>query len=1321
MTDSGPQTIDVRQSSRWGPTLLATLKVNGKPVQATVDTGATVTILSQDFFKQLGITEDGNRFTVRLSNAEDGQDMDGTGGVVVKMEMGSCKIEWNVYVAPIRDDVLLVLDFLRAADVTIRARGALYVGAQKVQSQLINQTASYWSTPIRLDRAAALSPRREYILWATNEEPKPHRQGMVEPNALLDGVCIAATLVQMDSRVPVRVANFTDHKVTLRQGTLLGDVVEVVPERPLPNQDQGQPPPSSGGRARCVGGAEAPRLPEHLHDLYKRASVDLDEQQQMALQEFLTNYADVFAENDLDVGHFTQVQHQIDTGDARPIRQPPRRTPLGFQAEEEDHLKQMLDAGIIRPSQSAWASPVVLVRKKDGKVRWCVDYRRLNNVTIKDAYPIPKIDECLDTLRGASWFSTLDMQSGYWQVGIHPQDQPKTAFATKHGLYEFNRLSFGLCNAPGTFQRAMELVMRGLQWRTVLIYLDDVIVVAKTFDDQLDRLKEVVERFYQHGLKLKPRKCHLFQREVDFLGHVVNERGVHTNPKLIRDIQQKEPPRSLRELQAFLGLCNYYRRFVPLYAQIAYPLLQLTKKGATYTWGDDQQEAFDSLKTRLTEAPILAYPNDEGIFVLDTDASNHSVGAVLSQDQGNGERVIAYASAALTPAQTRYCVTRKELLAVVRFTRQFRHYLLGRKFRLRTDHGSLVWLFRFKTPEGQLARWLEELSQFNFDIEHRPGKKHGNADGMSRLDVDEQENCGCYTAGDDPRNLPCSATGCTYCPKRREQWERFQTEVDRVVPLALRRAGVLPTQAADQPLPGSCVDTRTKEDLARQQRDDPDLAPLFQWVHNGRPPKEEVSLESPALRSYWLTWSQILGQDGLLYYKWDLPGAAGQLRLLVPASMQKDLIRDHHDPPTAGHPGVEKTLGLLRQHYHWHGMRKAVEAYIQQCGKCAVNKQETQKRKAPLRTYQAGMPMERLHVDVLGPFPQSARGNHYILAAVDQFTKWAEVFAVPDQTAETTAKTLVNDIIARFGAPLSIHTDQGRNFESQLFAEVCRLLEVAKTRTTPYHPSSNGQVERLNRTLLQMMRCYISPGQRDWDEYLPLLASAYRRVPHSSTGISPNRMMLGRETLMPQDLGKGLPEDPDSCDPDGYVTKLQHQLESTQQLARQHLKGAVQRQKRDHNLRASFHLYQPGDLVYTRDNSRTKGHSPKLQPLWAGPAVVIERLGEVLYRIRDRKRTRTLHHDRLKPCRSDQIPLWVHRFRASHERAEIPITTSDMTAREDAEVGEPPEPPTSEGDPVEDVGVLLGELEPPDPPVPQGPQTRSGRATRPPRRYDHEY
>ena len=459
----------------------------------------------------------------------------------------------------------------------------------------------------------------------------------------------------------------------------------------------------------------------------------LNEGEKEMLLALLLEYHDLFAEGSQDLGQTGRVQHKINTGTAPPIRQQVRRIPQFRRQEAKKLLDDMLGRNVIQPSNSPWASPVVLVPKKDGSLRFCVDYRRVNAVTRKDAYPLPRVDDTLDTLSGSKWFSTLDLLSGYWQVEVDPEDREKTAFCTHEGLFEFRVMPFGLCNAPATFQRLMDAVLAGLQWSSCLVYIDNLVIPGKTFLEHLAHLRQVFQRLKVEGLKLKTSKCNLCLKEVEFLGHLVSADGVRTDPRKTDKVATWPVPTSKREVQQFLGLANYYRRFVKDFATIAKPLHYLTEKTAAFEWTESAQLAFEELRGRLVSAPVLAFPDYSKPFILDTDASEAGIGAVLSQLRDDGsEAVIAYASRVLTRPERRYCVTRKELLAVVTFIQHFRSYLLGREFQLRTDHGSLTWLANFKEPEGQLARWLERLQEFHFHIVHRPGKRHGNADSLSR-------------------------------------------------------------------------------------------------------------------------------------------------------------------------------------------------------------------------------------------------------------------------------------------------------------------------------------------------------------------------------------------------------------------------------------------------------------------------------------------------------------------------------------------------------------------------------------------------------------
>ena len=374
---------------------------------------------------------------------------------------------------------------------------------------------------------------------------------------------------------------------------------------------------------------------------------------------------------------------------------------------------------------------MVLVKKKDGSVRFCVDYQRLNSITYKDSYPLPLIDNCLNALSGSSWYSTLDLRSGYYNIPIAEADRDKSAFILRQGCFRFTVMPFGLTCVPLVFQRLMDVVLCGLSYQACLVYLDDIIVFGKTFDEQLTRLGEVFSRLRAANLKLKPCKCFLCQRSVEFLGHVVSEEGLATQPSKVQAINEWMACRDVSEVRAFMGLSGYYGRFIKDFSTIAAPLYNLTRKESEFCWTNECQEAFDELKRRLVKEPILALPSDNGTYVLDTDASDCGLGAVLSQRQDNQEKVIAYVSRTLGKPEHKYETTRKELLAIVAGLKQFRQYLLGRHFIIRTDHAALTWLRRTAEPMPQMARWLTFIEQFDYEIEHRPGTRHGNADGLS--------------------------------------------------------------------------------------------------------------------------------------------------------------------------------------------------------------------------------------------------------------------------------------------------------------------------------------------------------------------------------------------------------------------------------------------------------------------------------------------------------------------------------------------------------------------------------------------------------------
>ena len=1047
------------------------------------------------------------------------------------------------------------------------------------------------------------------------------------------------------------MANCNDHNVYLKKGEAIGYADEV--------HDYSSVPSENIRRVATSPSSPERQVPEHLKKLYDDTIKNVPAEHQHKVETLLTEFSDVFAKHDLDLGCFAKIQHRIILSDPTPVKQRLRRTPLGFQNEEEKHIQSMLEKGVISPSSSDYASAPVLIRKRDGSVRYCIDYRELNSRTVKDTFPLPLIEDCLDSLSGAQFFSTLDLAAGYWQIEIDPSDRHKTAFITKFGLYEYNRMSFGLCNAPASFQRIMNFILTGLTWRHVLAYLDDVIVLGQQLDDALGNLREVFLRFRCHNLKLKPKKCYLLRNEVSFLGRRVNARGVHVPYDKLDIIARWPQPTSQKELQAFLGFMNYHRDFIPRYAHISHCLYQLAAKSkpkSNLSWGEEHEDAFGQLKSILDATTCLAFPNQTGEFILDTDASDFCIGAALNQVQDEKEVPISFASKALLEAQKKYCTTRKELLAVVTFTRQFRHYLLGRSFTLRTDHHSLVWLMRFRQPHGQLARWLEELAQYDMKIIHRSGTKHVNADLLSRL-PDPVETCPCYDAGRHLEHLPCG--GCHYCTRAHQEWGRFLEDVDDVVPLAVRTVELTreltgePSILVDE-TPVICsvrkvaveqtleLDAYTKEDLRTAQLADPDLEPLLIWKDGGvEPDEEELALHSSVTKKLWVLRRQLCVTNGVLYYLWEEEEERTKKKLIVPDSLRVELLQLAHD--VSGHSGQQRTFDRLKPNFFWPKMRRDVYLYVQTCGTCNRSKKPSVKPKAKLGSYHAGAPMERLHIDILGPFVESHSGNKYVVMIVDQFTKWLECHAIPDQTAEVVTDVLLKQVIVRFGIPRTIHSDQGRNFESHIFQSVCRALEIAKTRTTPYRPCSNAQAERYNRTVLQMIRSYTGEDQKRWDEHLHLIGMAIRSMINRSTGFTANCLMLGREVSIPDTLF-GIPDALVDNAPE-YVKQLFLRQKQAHQCARDSLRSQQVRQQHYYNQKLKQRKFVVGDLVYKLDTTHVVGQSSKLRPIYVGPFLVTKVLSPVLYKITGRKKSEVLHHDRLRLCQDRDVPLWIRRRR----------------------------------------------------------------------------
>ena len=752
-----------------------------------IDTGSAVSFVSLGFYYSLPVSvrpelREVNK-NLRFEVANDGL-LEVCGVASFQFKLKNDVFKWDMFVAPIREDGLIGLDFLYEHEFSLGVRNGFRLNGKKYPT--IMQKLPVAVSRVMSRTTVTIPSNNEKVIYgysnAKSENANCRVIGPVknsESEILVGNALVGPNL----SDIPVLVMNLANDPIVVNAGQVIGqlDEVECV---------------NDGENLAKINRVDKVSVHKHtqkwsddLQNMYERACKNLSVNESSQLRKLLNKHVGVFAETSEDMGFTSLVQHTIDTGNAKPIKQRARRPPRAFANEEGTIIDSQLRAGVIQESNSPWASPLVYVRKRSGETRPCVDFRKLNDVTVKDAYPLPRINDCLDCLQNAKYFTTLDLQSGYWQISIHPDDRKKTAFVTQRGLYEYKTMPFGLCNAPSTFQRCMELVLRGLQWNTLLVYLDDIIIFSDSFEKHLDRLTEVFVRLQSAGLKLKPCKCELFQPEVHYLGFIVSGSGLSPDPEKIAAIREWNTPKCLTDVRTFLGLCSYYRRFIRDFSKRAHPLNRLLEAGRAFNWTEQCDDAFSDLKGALVGDEVMSYPNDSGMFILDTDASNTAIGAVLSQMQWcekSGcvvEKPVFYASKSLTKSQRRYCVTRRELLAVVTFVHQFRHFLLGRDFLIRTDHGSLRWIMSFREPTDQTARWLEILSRFRFKIEHRAGRKHKNADALSRVPCD-MSNCDCFDSANILSELPCG--GCKTCKRKHEQWSAFMEESE-VVPIQVRK------------------------------------------------------------------------------------------------------------------------------------------------------------------------------------------------------------------------------------------------------------------------------------------------------------------------------------------------------------------------------------------------------------------------------------------------------------------------------------------------------------------------------------------------------
>ena len=954
------------------------------------------------------------------------------------------------------------------------------------------------------------------------------------------------------------------------------------------------------------------------------------EKLQHEAKEMLKRNAKVFSKDDMDMGRTNLVKHHIKLTDPVPFKEAYRRIPPQMYDEVKTHLQEMLDLGAIRPSNSPWASAIVLVRKKDGRLRFCIDLRKLNNRMVKDAYSLPRIKSILDSLGGAQIFSTLDLKAGYWQVEMAEECKAYTAFTCGPlRFYECDTMPFGATNAPATFQRLMHDCLGELNMNWCIVYLDDIIIFSDTKEEHLKRLEAVFQKLCAAGLKLKPSKCFFFREEIEYLGHVVSGKGISTNPKKIEAVSKWPTPKTVYDVRSFLGFVGYYRRFIKNFSRITKPIREVitglenqSKRSAKKTyieWSDAADVAFEHLKAMCVSTPILAYPDYQLPFTLHTDSSTDGLGAVLYQKQDGKLKVIAYASRSVSKAESNYPAHKLEFLALKwAVCEKFHEYLYGSKsFEVFTDNNPLTYVLTSAKLDACGQRWVAKLANYNFSIKYRCGVSNTEADALSRIKWPEalSENIDIDNGCMDTHVINAILTGAV-------------TKSSLIESVSCS-AEVIPTELDK--------DTGKLSDInwTKEQRLDPNLGVIIRLIESGQLTKRKLQgKDSSEVKSFLRNKKSLKLVKDVLYRKSFSDNSTSKKtlwQLVVPKLFRERALLGCHDD--VGHQGILRTLSLLRERFYWPGMQEEATQYVLKCSRCLRRK--TPPQVAPLQPILVTQPLELVHMDYLSLEP--SKGNiENVLVITDHFTRYALAYPSKTQTAQATARILWDNFICHYGFPEKFISDQGRNFESDLIKELCKIAGVKKVHTTPYHPQGNRQCERFNSTLCNMLGTLSEEEKSDWKSHLGCMTHAYNCTKHASTTYSPYYLMFGRHPRLPIDVEFGLnkPNCSDNSSKSRYIQKLRRRLNYAFQKASKYSDQQASKYKHSYDKSVKGPQLHENDLVLVKIVAHKGRH--KLQDRWEPEEyVVIEQpiAGTPVYKVKpvNGDNVRTLRRNLLLP------------------------------------------------------------------------------------------
>ena len=890
------------------------------------------------------------------------------------------------------------------------------------------------------------------------------------------------------------------------------------------------------------------------------------------VESLVKEYSDVFSSPEVAFGKTTLIEFEVNLKPgSKPVKAKVRPTNPKQRADLREQLDRWMAEDVVEECESPWASALVPVLKKDGSTRWAVDYRPLNKMTIKDSYPLPSINENLEKLQGSQVFSTLDAAGAYHCIPVEEKTRPLLAFVTPFGLHTWKRMPFGASNAAPCYSRFMGMLVSKLRSPWILCYLDDLLVHTINTKQHLEELRKVFQMHREAGIRLKAKKTDLFEVQANYLGYKVTQQGVCMREDYVEKILDWPTPKTVKELSSFLGVVGYYRSFIPKFASLTHEM-NAQKKQKELQWNEDLQTKFEHLKKLFSEQPIRAYPDYEGEeFEVWPDFSSLAFGGVLQQVQEGKRRFIAASGRKTTTGERNYPPTKGELASIVHILRKHEHLLRYKKFKIYTDHQPLKWLRSMKNPKGIYWRWLNELESYDFEVVHVAGKKTGAADGLSRSS-----------------HLP-------------EPTAEEEAEAEEFV-----------YRTTEQGMPTTKLDRVALKDAQEQ---DEVLKTVRKWV-KGDPPKTKEEIRGlPQDAHVYHQHLAILDVDegDILVMKKSSGFNKEVQRILVPSKhkIREEVYKFSHEHPSAGHFGAQATCARAALKFYWPGMNADLKRQVKRCDTCLAKIQQVNQKEGEHKPRKHGFPGEVLYVDLVGPMPETNKGDRYILTMQDGFSRYCTASTIPNKEASTVANALLDNWITKFGCVVRIHSDQGKEFCNAIWNQLCDRLQITKTMTPAYNPNSN-LVERFHRTLNTIMRTHLAREDAGWARFLPMATFAFNTKVNATTGMTPFEAWMGRTAKLPIDLIIPTP-DTRWADTDAYIQETLVRFQEMYAFMRKHTEATFQRNAKLYAGNANN--FQVDDLVWVFSKRKIPGKPTKITDGWTGPYRVVSKPAEVLLEV----------------------------------------------------------------------------------------------------------